>query len=439
MIKLLKIFLIFEKPKDNVGLSSLQAFNLSLAAKFGAGNILGIACAINIGGPGTIFWIWVSALFSIALTLFENILSQVYKVQENDIYLGGPAYWISRGLKKYKIAILFSIIITIIFPVLFNLIQSQMIISIYKISIDEDLRLPITALVLILSFIFLGGVRRISHIIDIILPIVLLSYLLFIVILFMKNGHFFSHIVKLIFKDAFGPKTTFIGSVIMIVQGIKQGFLFNGSATGSASIAGATANVRHPVNQSIIQVIAVFINVFIIESGIAYLILVSQLYNTGMSSGYLLLKLAITEVTGQHFTKIIAIFFIITSFISILSNYFYGLVSFSFIFKKRKWLLSYIFLSLITILVGLLIYDVKIILSVVVILLLLLSIFTIFSIIKLKFIIFEVLRNYIMQLNLGKNPEFYLDNFPELKDMNPRCWQFREYKNIIEDTYFTIK
>ena len=293
-------------------ISSFQAFAISLASRVGTGNLAGVASAIAVGGPGAVFWMWIIALLGAASAFVESTLAQLYKTRHNKAYVGGPAYYMWKGLHSRWMSLTFAILITLTFGFAFNSVQSNTICEAMTKAFDWNPVYMGSILTLLTAACIFGGLRRIARISSVIVPIMALGYILLaLVIVIMRIGEL-PHVIGLIISHAFGWEQVFGGGVGMaVMQGIKRGLFSNEAGMGSAPNAAATASVSHPVKQGLIQTLGVFTDTLLICTCTAFIILFSGAPLDGSADGVQLTQQALTmEIGGSGEIFIaIAIFF----------------------------------------------------------------------------------------------------------------------------------
>lgn len=326
--------------KEDGHVSSFQAFCISTASRVGTGNLAGIAIAISVGGPGAIFWMWLIALIGAGSSFVESTLAQIYKEKDHKgAFRGGPAYYIEKGLNKKWLGVLFSILITVSFGLIFNSVQSNTI----SIAMNEAFgfdRLIVGIILMILTVaIIIGGVQRVAKVSGIIVPVMAVLYILVSLFVILKNIGEVPRIILLIFENAFGIKEAVggsLGGVILI--GIKRGLFSNEAGMGSAPNAAATANVSHPVKQGLIQTLAVFNDTIIICSCTAFIILLSDVDLSEGLTGIQLTQNALSSQIGSIGSTFIAICILLFAFSSIVGNYYYGESNIEFLTDKKIYI-----------------------------------------------------------------------------------------------------
>lgn len=320
-------------------ISSFQAFAVSIASHVGTGNLAGVASAIAIGGPGAVFWMWVIALLGAASSFAESTLAQLFKIRGKGSYMGGPAYYILKGLHNRAWAVTFAILITLTFGFAFNSVQSNTIAGAFNTSFGID-HVWVAGILAVLTLIIIwGGISRISRFSEIIVPTMAIAYVILALIIVILNIHRLPEVLALIVENAFGFDQALGGTVgSAMIMGIKRGLFSNEAGEGSTPNAAATAQVSHPVKQGLIQALGVYTDTLIICSCTAFIILCSGLYLDG-HDGIILTQHAIDMGLGGN-TSIgsifvsVAIFFF--AFTSIVANYYYGETNLRFIHNDNR-------------------------------------------------------------------------------------------------------
>ncbi|MBX7376316.1 alanine/glycine:cation symporter family protein [Clostridium chauvoei] len=397
--------------------SSFQAFCISTDSRVGTGNLAGIATALAIGGPGAIFWMWLIALIGSASSFVESTLAQIYKVKDGDSFRGGPAYYMEKGLKKKWMGVLFAILITITFGLVFNSVQANTI----TLALNESFGFNRTILGLILTIltviIIFGGVNRVAKVSGVLVPIMAVAYIIVALFIVLRNFNEIPGILKLIFENAFGVGPLLGGGVgAALMQGIKRGLFSNEAGMGSAPNAAATASVSHPVKQGLIQTLGVFTDTIIICSCTAFIILLSGAPLDGSIKGIQLTQMALTSQLGSWGGIFISICILLFAFSSIVGNYYYGEANISFITDKK------IYVQLYRLAVGLMVFfgslvSMDIVWNLADVFMGLMAIINLIAILLLGKIAFKALKDYNKQKKAGiKDPVFKSSSIPELGD-----------------------
>ncbi|PHO18296.1 sodium:alanine symporter [Malaciobacter molluscorum LMG 25693] len=323
-------------------ISSFQALMLSVAGRVGGGNIAGVAVAITLGGPGAVFWMWIIGLIGMSTSFFECSLAQLYKEKDgidSNLYRGGPAYYVTKALGQRWLGIIISILLMITFGFAFNATQSFIITTSFESSFSIPTWITGIALTLVFAFAVFGGVRRITKISEVIVPIMALGYLLIAIVVIGLNASEIPSLISLIVKEAFSPSSAIAGGLgAVILQGAKRGMFSNEAGLGSAPNVAAVAYVAHPVQQGIVQSFSVFIDTIILCSCTAFIILLSGVYTPGISGvdGVLLTQNSLIEHIGPLGGYFVTIALFLFGFSSILYNYYLAENSLNFFSKGNR-------------------------------------------------------------------------------------------------------
>ncbi len=387
-------------------ISPFQAFCISAASRIGTGNLAGVAIAIAIGGPGAVFWMWLIALIGAASAFIESTLAQIYKIKDPEGFRGGPAYYMEKALNARWMGILFAILITLCFGLVFNAIQSNTITFAFQEAFRVDrfmVGIVITALTAIVIF---GGVKRIAYVSSLIVPIMALVYLFLVIIIIIMNITVIPSVITLIFQSAFGFKAAAGGGIgIAMIQGIKRGLFSNEAGMGSAPNAAATATTSHPVKQGLIQALGVFFDTILICSATAFVILISGVYTNSDLSGIQLTQNAISLYVGSWGTIFVAICIFLFSFSSIIGNYYYGETNIEFIKTSPVGLFIYRVAVIAMVLFGS-VQSISTVWNLGDMFMGLMAIVNLIAIALLSEVAFTALKDYIRQKKEGKDPVF---------------------------------
>lgn len=321
-------------------ISSFQAFAISIASRVDTGNLAGVATAIAVGGPGAVFWMWVIALLGASSSFVESTLAQLYKVKGKDSYIGGPAYYMRKGLKQPWMGALFAVLITVTFGFAFNSVQSNTLCAAFENAFGFDHAVVggiVTALTVVIIF---GGVQRIARVSSVIVPVMALGYVALALAIVLMNLGELPAVIGLIVSHAFGWEQALGGGVgAALMQGIKRGLFSNEAGMGSAPNVAATAHVSHPVKQGLIQTLGVFTDTLIICTCTAFIILFSGAPLDGSANGVQLTQQALTNEIGPSGGIFVAVALFFFAFSSILGNYYYGEANVRYL-TRRKWVVT---------------------------------------------------------------------------------------------------
>lgn len=406
------------------GISSFQAFCISAASRVGTGNIAGVATAIAAGGPGAVFWMWLIAFLGAASSFVESTLAQIYKVKDKDGFRGGPAYYMEKGLKKRWMGIIFAVIITFCFGLVFNSVQSNTI----SIAFNEAFGISRLTMGLILAvltaMIIFGGVKRIANVSQFIVPIMAIIYLGVAIVVVLMNLTEVPRLLAMIIKGAFGLEQAIGGTIgAAIMMGIKRGLFSNEAGMGSAPNAAAAAAVTHPVKQGLIQTLGVFVDTILICSATAFIILLYSDFSTSNLTGIQLTQAAMSAHVGSWAPLFIAIAIFLFAFSSVIGNYYYGETNIEFIKNSRVALFIYR-LAVVGMVIFGAVADLAIVWNLADLFMGLMALINLIAISLLGKIAFSALKDYRKQRKEGKDPIFYSDSIPGLEGIE--CWETKE-------------
>lgn len=405
------------KVKEKRHVSSFQAFALSVATRVGTGNLAGVAGAIAIGGPGAVFWMWLIALIGSATAFVESTLAQLFKRRSEELFIGGPAYYILHGLKSRWMASLFAVLLILTFGLSYNSIQSNTIAGAMHQAFNFDkaiVGLVLGALALVIVF---GGIQRIARFSSVIVPVMAIGYLILAIVVVSMNYEKIPFMLALIVKSAFGIGPVAGGLVgAAMSHGIKRGLFSNEAGEGSAPHAAATASVTHPVKQGLIQALGVFTDTLLVCSCTAFIILISGLYDSGAQGIELTQSALESQIgsTGQFFVAIAVLFF---AFSSIIGNYYYGEANIMFLTRK-KWVLQVfrVFSGGVMVILGAL-ASLDVVWTLGEVFMAILTLCNLVAIVLLGKYAFKLLTDYQAQKKRGiKSPSFNKSLFPNLRN-----------------------
>ncbi|WP_296248684.1 alanine/glycine:cation symporter family protein [Pseudomonas sp. UBA4194] len=423
----LHMFSVFRESLRNSSdqLSSFQALMLSLAGRVGAGNIAGVGIAVTLGGPGAVFWMWVTALVGMASSFFECSLAQAYKRCDADgQYRGGPSFYIQYGLGKRWLGMVMAVLLLVTFGFAFNGLQSHAVTS----SLNDAFGLSTTwsglGLAVLLAAVFFGGIKRIAAVADLLVPVKTLAYIavsLYVIVLqFDQVPHMFATIVR----SAFGLDPVFGGLLgSAIVMGVKRGVFANEAGLGSAPNVAAVAQVEHPVAQGVVQAFSVFLDTFVICTCTALVILLSGFYTPGFEGdGIALTQNSLAAVVGEWGRVFISVALSLFVFTSILYNYYLGENNLRFLIgDNRKAVLVYRAIVLVLIFWGA-VENLETVFAFADITMTLLAFVNLIALAMLFKIGLRLLRDYDAQRTAGiKIPVFDARQFADL-DLDPKAW-----------------
>ncbi len=404
--------------------SSFQAFAISIASRVGTGNLAGVATAITLGGPGAVFWMWVIAFLGGASAFVESTLAQLFKVKGEGSFMGGPAYYIMKGLGHRWWAVTFAILITLTFGFAFNTVQSNTISDALLSSFNIPRQATACALAILTFVIILGGVRRVSRFSQVVVPVMAVAYILLAIVIIVLNINRFPEIISLIVSNAFGLREAASGTLgAAMIMGIKRGLFSNEAGEGSTPNAAATASVTHPVKQGLIQTLGVYTDTMLVCTATAFIILCSGVFTTG-ADGIVLTQAAIDaglgggHRIGSTFISIAIFFF---AFTSIIANYYYGETNIRFIRDSRLAVNIYRLAVTVTVYLGA-IMSLDLVWGFADITMALMTLCNLAAILLLGKYAFRLLADYTDQRRRGLDPVYRSGTIPEIADKT-ECWK----------------
>ncbi|MBT8108647.1 MAG: alanine:cation symporter family protein [Gammaproteobacteria bacterium] len=339
--------LLFSSKESRRGISSFQALAVSLSGRVGTGNIAGVAAAIGFGGPGAVLWMWVVAFLGSATAYIESALGQIYKEVDEGQYRGGPAYYIEKALGQKWYAWIFAIVTIFACGFLLPGVQSNSIGNAANLAISGTTMMPFlgdsvlvskfvtgVVVVAVLGFIIFGGVKRIAHVTQVIVPFMALGYILMAVGIIIYHIAELPAIIALIVGDAFSPMA---GVGAAIGWGVKRGIYSNEAGQGTGPHAAAASEVQHPAQQGLVQSFSVYVDTLFVCSATAFMILITQQYyvsglDASVSGGILgneviiaspaFTQLALESVVGGFGKVFVAVALFFFAFTTLLAYYY---------------------------------------------------------------------------------------------------------------------
>jgi len=340
------------------GISSFQAFAISLAARVGVGNVFGVAAALLMGGPGAIFWMWVVALVGMATAFFEATLAQIFKVRAADgSFRGGPAFYMARGMRNRAMAGVFATITLVTCGFVITSVQSNAVAGTLVAALGggQESALPgfggltaaqlvVAGLVFVLTAVVVfGGIRAVARVTEWMAPIMAMIYIVLVFVICVLNVGQFVDVVIEIFSSAFAPEPLVGGLgggfLAAVINGTKRGLFSNEAGQGTAPNAAATATVSHPVQQGLIQSLGVFVDTIIVCTATAFVILIAG-PDAWMAEGAdpsTLTTLAISRQLGGWTVLPMAILIFVLAYSSIIAAYVYTDVNMDYLTGGRRW------------------------------------------------------------------------------------------------------
>lgn len=336
---------LFSKKGDagKDGMSSFQALATAIAAQVGTGNIAGAATAIAVGGPGAIFWMWISAFFGMSTIFAEAVMAQKFKqVSDDGTVTGGPVYYIRgafKGTFGKVLAAIFAVLIIFALGFMGNAVQSNSIAASWNTAFGIP-KIAMGIFVAVVSlFVFTGGMKRIAKVTELIVPIMAAFYIVGSLIVIFANVTAIPAAFHDIIVGAFKPAAVAGGAMgatlkIAVQKGVARGLFSNEAGMGSTPHAHAVAKVNHPVEQGFVAMIGVFIDTFVILNLTALVIITTGSRTTGLT-GAQLSQYAFSTLYGKFGEIFIAICMLFFAFSTIIGWYFFGEANIRYLFGAK--------------------------------------------------------------------------------------------------------
>jgi len=328
--------------RDSSGVSAFGALCSAIGSEVGAGSLVGVATALASGGPGAIFWMWITAILGMPIMFGEAVLAQIFRVKNEDgtTFRGGPAYYMRRGLNAKVLPVLFSISVILGNGVVYCMVQSNSIAG----SFSGQAALPPLAigavLVMLVGLVIFGGIKRLSTVASYIVPFMAFAYIILALIVLVTHAEWIADMLRLIIESAFGVQQAAGGVLGYTVQeafryGVARGLFSNDAGAGTTPSMHAAANVKHPVNQGLSGMLGVFVTTIIVCSCTAFCILLSGALN-GQLTGIQLTQAAFSSSFGDLGYWLVAAAMFLFGYTTLLANMYYGEVNTRYLFPDKK-------------------------------------------------------------------------------------------------------
>jgi AGCS family alanine or glycine:cation symporter len=367
---------------------------------------------------------WVMALFGSATAFVESTLGQLFKRRHADSFIGGPAYYIERGLHCRWMAVLFAVLITMTFGLANNSVQTNTICGAMEGAFGwSPVTVGVVLAVLTLAIVF-GGIQRIARVSSVLVPVMAVGYFLLAVAIIIMNIQHIPHVFRVIIDSAFGLPQAVGGTVgAAIMNGVKRGLFSNEAGEGSAPNVAATATVSHPVKQGFIQALGVFTDTLVVCSCTAFIILISGIYDNPQLNGIVLTQTALETQVGAWGPVFIAVAIFLFAYSSIIGNYYYGEANVRFMTRSTTALTLYrLFSGGVMVVFGAMV-SLDTVWSIIDLCMALLTSCNLVAIILLGKYAFRLLDDYRQQKRRGiSSPTFHRSQLPEL-EQELECWE----------------
>lgn len=322
------------------GVSGFGTLMAALGGQLGTGSLVGVSSALVAGGPGAIFWMWVTALLGMSISIGETTLGQIFRVKEKDgSYTGGPSFYIEKGLGNKPMAILMAILYVFGVGIAISSLQTNSIANAFSGVVDINPIIPGIVVVILAYIIIIGGIKRLSDVASLVVPFMVIVYFAIVLYILVANIAIIPSIFASIFKSAFTGKAAMGGVIGWTVadafrNGMARGLFSNDAGNGCAAIMHASADVKHPIDQGLLGMTGTFITTIIVCTCTALAILLTGSLESG-NDGILLLQTAFNSVLGSFGSWIVFFAMFLFGFTTLLADIYYGEANLTYIFKEK--------------------------------------------------------------------------------------------------------
>ncbi|EPL0395707.1 alanine/glycine:cation symporter family protein [Enterobacter ludwigii] len=414
------------------GLTSFQALCTSIAARLGSGNMAGVALAISAGGPGAVFWMWVTALIGMATSFAESALAQLYKEKDkNGQFRGGPAWYMARGLGMRWMGVLFSLFLLLAYGLIFNTVQAN--------SVAHALRYAfacpewITGLVLALCILLTisTGLKGVARLMQWLVPVMALLWVAASLFVAARHIEQVPEVIATIFKSAFGWREAASGALgytfsQALMSGFQRGMFSNEAGMGSTPNAAAAAASwpPHPAAQGIVQMIGVFTDTIIICSASAMILLLAgPVPHSSETAGIQLLQQALVNLTGGWGAGFVSLILLLFAFSSIVVNYLYAENNLIFLRVDSRRMITLLRLGVILMVLAGSLLSMPLVWQLADVFMALMAITNLTAILLLSPVVTLIARDYLRQRKLGVPPVFDASRYPDIQaQIAPGTW-----------------
>ncbi|WGE90057.1 alanine/glycine:cation symporter family protein [Actinobacillus arthritidis] len=418
------------RSAEGESLTPFQAFTTGLASRVGVGNIGGVATAIALGGPGAVFWMWITALMGMSSAFAESSLAQLYKTRDpNGMFRGGPAYYITRGLKFKPMAIAFAVTLIFTFGFAFNAVQSNSIVAATSKAWEWNGEYVGLVLVIVTGIIISGGVKLIGQVSAKVVPMMALFYLIIAVIILGMNIERVPAVLGLIIDSAFDFSAAtggMFGALVSktMLMGIKRGLFSNEAGMGSAPNSATTSDAKHPASQGLIQMLGVFVDTMVVCTCTAVIILMSDNYGNETLKGVELTQTALQYHLGEFGLHFLAFILLLFCYTSIIGNYAYAETNIRYIKNKPWFVWGFRIIVLFFVYFGA-VRDGGIVWAFADTVMASMAVINLIAILILAPIVWRLLKDYIRQIKAGQEPVFKIEEHQDLihRGVDPLIWK----------------
>lgn len=328
--------------KASDGVSGFAALATAVGGQVGTGSLVGVATALSLGGPGAIFWMWITALLGMVITFAETVLGQIYRVKiEDGSYRGGPSYYVQFGLKSRFMGIITAFFYILGVGLCIAFMQSNSISQAFTGVVDLNPIIPGIVVTIAAFIITIGGVKRLTDFSSKVVPVMALAYIVVVLVIIITNISKFPAVLAMIFTSAFKPQAALggmVGHTVMDAfrQGVARGLFSNDAGNGIAGIMHAAADVDHPAEQGFLGMFGTFVTTIIICSLSAFaLLLTGVVGNPDSGVGINLVQDAFQSILGVPGRWLVFFAMLMFGFTTLIADLFYGESNVRLIFKDK--------------------------------------------------------------------------------------------------------
>ncbi len=403
--------------KSNDGeVSGVATLCAAVGSQVGTGSLVGVASALVAGGPGAIFWMWITAIFGMVITFAETVLGQLFREKQADgTYRGGAAYYIEKGLNSRALAVIMALLYVFGIGIFIASLQTNSIASAFSGVVDINPIYPGIVVIAMTGLVIVGGVKRLAEVSSKLVPIMALTYILVILYIIISNISLLPSMFSLILESAFAPKAAaggVIGHTVMQAfrNGTARGLFSNDAGNGTAGTMHASADVKHPVDQALLAMMGTFITTIIICTCTAFAILLTGVLSTDQV-GIHLLQESFAVAMGPVGKWIVFGAMFMFGFTTLLADVFYGETNIMYIFKEKSTMPIWIYRIVTAVVLAIsctvsltVIWALIDIMVALIVFLNLIALFKLFKYVKFAF------NDYVTQLEQGiEDPEWQKD------------------------------
>ncbi|HEE9787150.1 TPA: sodium:alanine symporter family protein [Enterobacter soli] len=414
------------------GLTSFQALCTSLAARVGSGNLAGVALAISAGGPGAVFWMWVTAIIGMATSFAECSLAQLYKEKDKSgQFRGGPAWYMARGLGMRWMGVLFSVFLLIAYGLIFNTVQANSVAHALRYAFQCPEWLTGATLAIFTLLTIVTGLKGVARLMQWLVPIMALLWVAASLFVMATHLSMVPKVMTTIFQSAFGWREAASGALGYTISqaltaGFQRGMFSNEAGMGSTPNAAATAASwpPHPAAQGIVQMIGVFTDTIMICSASAMIVLLAgPMPHTPGTAGIQLVQQALVNLSGNWGAGFVSVIVILFAFSSIVVNYLYAENNLIFLRRDSRGTLWLLRIGVVLMVMAGSLLSLPLVWQLADVIMALMAITNLTAILLLSPVVTLIARDYLRQRKLGVPPVFDASRYPEIEaQIAPGSW-----------------